>query len=65
MEKRACIVSVITMDEKLLWHTRKGLSENKNEATQFKTVTHALKLCRKKYSRKLGHELKEWKASEI
>jgi hypothetical protein len=56
---------VVTVNGDILWHTRKGLSDDKTRATIFKTVEHALKLCRKKYSPILGIELKNWKASEL
>ena len=65
MKNLMTIVSVVTNEGDLLWHTRQGLSEDEDKATRFKSLEHALKLCRKKYSRQLGRELREWKASEI
>ena len=65
MKNLVASVSVITTNGDIFWHTRKGLSDDKTKATKFKTVEHALKLCRKKYSPMLGIELKTWKASEL
>jgi hypothetical protein len=65
MNDRKATVCVVLLDEKTtLWHTRKGLIEDETQATKFKTLEHALKLCRKKYTPMLGVTLKQWKASD-
>ncbi len=59
------ILSVVTCDGNVLYHTRKGLVgyESQEHATRFKTLPHAIKVARKKYSRMLGGYLSSWAAT--
>lgn len=59
MERQA-IVYVTTVDNKTLFHTRKGLSPNSDNATKFKTLNHGLKTARKKYRKELGKNLQSY-----
>lgn len=49
------IVYVYTGGEmpKRLYHSRRGLTEHENDATRFKSLSHALRAARKKYRRAL------------
>lgn len=51
----------------VFYHTRKGLVpfEQRDKATKFKTLEHAVRLARKKYSRQLGYELQSWEVNTI
>jgi hypothetical protein len=59
------ILSVTTSDGNVLYHTSKGLVgyELRDYATRFKTLTHAMKVGRQKYSRLFGGYLTGWTAT--
>jgi hypothetical protein len=63
--KDPAILSVTTSDGTVLYHTRKGLVgyELREYATRFKTLNHAMKVARKKYSRLLNGYLSSWVAT--
>jgi len=63
-------------EPRVLYHSRRGLTTDKDKATQFKTLKHALRVARKKYSPRLAYEnapegtylsrdLKSWTATTI
>jgi len=41
-------------EPRVLYHSRRGLTTDKDKATQFKTLKHALRVARKKYSPRLA-----------
>lgn len=58
-------LSVVTIEDEIFWHTRKGLSKDKKNQTIFKKSGYALRVAKKKYSKELGKTLKSWKVSEL
>jgi hypothetical protein len=63
-------------DSRILYHSRKGLTQDKSKATKFKTLEYAVKAARKKYSPRLAplhsfdtyylsRDLQSWSATEI
>lgn len=61
------IVSITTTDGNVLFHTKKGLVpyELAKYATRFKSVEHACKLARRKYSPMLARGLSGWAAHSL
>jgi len=63
-------------DSRILYHSRKGLTNDRNKATRFKTIDHAVKAARKRYSPRLAplhsfdtyylsRDLQSWSATTI
>ena len=48
------ILFITLCDNRKLYHTRKGLSENLNKATKFKSLYHGLRVARVRYRQHLG-----------
>jgi hypothetical protein len=41
-------------DSRILYHSRKGLTQDRSKATRFKTLNYAVKAARKKYTPRLA-----------
>lgn len=59
------ILSVTTNDGTVMFHTRKGLVPyaQRDKATKFKTIEHAVKFARRKYRLSLSGNIRGWNAS--
>jgi hypothetical protein len=47
-------------EPRILYHSRTGLTPDRSKATRFKTLNHAVKVARKRYSPRLAY----WNAPE-
>lgn len=61
---KQAIVYITTKENGIWFHTRKGLSKNRDDATRFKTLKHGLKTARKKYRTFLGLTVKTYTVEE-
>lgn len=52
--KGQAILYVTLCDGRTWYHTRKGLSEQSNKATKFKSIKHGLRVARARYRKQLG-----------
>lgn len=59
------IVYVTTLSGQILYHSRSGLTPQKDKATNFKSLKLALRLARSKYSHELGQTIHSWTAREL
>ena len=63
-------------ESRILYHSRKGLTHDRNKATRFKTLNYAIRVARKRYSQRLAplhttdsyylsRDLQSWSAATI
>lgn len=57
---------------RILYHSRRGLTPDKNKATRFKTLDYAVRVARRRYRPRLAYcnapdsrDLQEWRAATI